>query len=54
MYFCNIVEGEPKVIEKEKVSGLEWYSFSEIVKLKEHGSLVPNMCDALIELKKHL
>jgi ADP-ribose pyrophosphatase YjhB (NUDIX family) len=54
MYFCDMVGGEPRVIEGDKISGLEWYSFSELMELKESGSLVPNMCDALPKLKQYL
>ncbi|MFQ5736787.1 MAG: NUDIX domain-containing protein [Thermodesulfobacteriota bacterium] len=54
LYLCEIISGEPRVMEPEKIPGFGWYSIDEIEGLKEEGSLVPNMTEALDDLKKHL
>ncbi len=51
MYLCEITSGEPKVMEPEKIPSFGWYSFGELQGLKEEGSLVPNMAEALQKLK---
>lgn len=54
MYICDIVSGEPRVLEPEKISGFGWYGFDELQKLKEDGTLVPNMTAALEGIRKYL
>jgi 8-oxo-dGTP diphosphatase len=54
MYFCKIVAGKPKVTEPDKISGFGWYTFKELGKLKKDGILVPNMCEALLDLRAYL
>jgi 8-oxo-dGTP diphosphatase len=54
MFFCDMTGGEPSIVERDKISGFGWYSFGDMVRLKEEGSLVPNMCRALPELKRFL
>lgn len=54
MYLCEIVSGEIKLMEPEKISDYKWYSYKEIIRLKEAGVLVPNMCDAIPMLKGYL
>lgn len=51
MYFCDIVSGEPRIAEPDKVPGFGWYSLDEIRRLK---GLVPNMVTALGDLEKYL
>jgi 8-oxo-dGTP diphosphatase len=51
MYFCEIAEGKPRIIEPDKISNFKWYSFDELEDLKKFGYLVSNMCEALVELK---
>ena len=51
MYWCTILEGEPRTQEPEKSAGHNWYSFEEMEQLME---LVPNMQMALPKLKHHL
>ncbi len=51
MYFCDIISGEPRVVEPDKIPEFGWYSLNEIRKLK---GLVPNMVKALRELEKYL
>ncbi len=54
MYFCEIIEGKPKIAEPDKINEFKWYSFDELEELKESGRLVPNMCEALPNLKPFL
>ena len=54
MYLCEIVEGKPRIVESDKISNFKWYSFNELEGLKESGYLVPNMCEALVDLKSIL
>ena len=54
MYFCEIISGESKLMEPEKISKFNWYSYDEIAKLAESGVLVPNMKLALADLKPYL
>ncbi len=51
MYFCDIISGEPRVVEHDKVPGFGWYSFDEVRGLV---GLVPNMVKALRELERYL
>lgn len=54
MYFSEIIEGEPTLMESDKISKFGWYSFENLNKFKEQGLLVPNLCSALNELKTFL
>lgn len=54
MFFCDIINGEPEIVEPDKISGFQWYTYEEIERLKEEDVLVPNMCDALPKLKQFL
>lgn len=54
MYFCEITEGEPRVMEPDKIPGFGWYTLAEIKRFKDEGSLVPNMRDALEDLERYL
>jgi mutator protein MutT len=51
MYLCDIAEGAPRLVEKEKFSGFGWYTFAELVEFKDSGALVPNMVNALDDLR---
>ena len=54
IYLCDITSGEPEVREPEKIPAFEWYTLEEIYKLKEESTLIPNMVEALGDLKRHL
>lgn len=54
MYLCDIVSGEPKVLEEDKFSGFGWYGYEDLLRLKCKGTLVPNMAEALPDLKKYM
>ena len=54
MYFCEIIKGKPRIVEPGKINKFKWYSFNELEKLKKSGHLVPNMCEALPDLKPFL
>jgi ADP-ribose pyrophosphatase YjhB (NUDIX family) len=54
MYFSEIEKGLPTLMEPDKISKFDWYSFEDMKKLKEQGVLVPNLCSALDNLKKYL
>jgi 8-oxo-dGTP diphosphatase len=51
MYLSEIVSGEPRVVEPDKIPGFGWYSLVELRRLK---GLVPNMVTALGDLEKYL
>lgn len=53
MYLAGI-NGNVNVMEPSKHSKLEWCSYDNLLKLKEQGVLVPNLCSALDELKVYL
>lgn len=54
MYFCKIIKGEPRIVEPDKINEFKWYSLNELEELKKSGYLVPNMCEALSNLKSFL
>ncbi len=54
MYLCDIVSGSPRLAEPEKISAFGWYSFSELVKLRDTGALVPNLSSALEQIGERL
>ncbi|MBI5642055.1 MAG: NUDIX hydrolase [Deltaproteobacteria bacterium] len=54
LYLCVITSGEPQVREPDKIPGFGWYSLDEIQELREEGHLVPNMVEALADLKEYL
>lgn len=54
MYLCRIIDGEPRVLEPEKISGFGWYTYDEMEKFRKEGLLVPNMASAFERLKKLL
>ena len=51
MYICWIVEGEPRVVEPDKIPSFGWYGMDELRRLETEGRLVPNMAEALKDLK---
>ncbi len=51
MYLCDIVSGEPRIVEPDKIPEFGWYSFKELEACK---ALVPNMIEALPKLKEYL
>jgi len=54
LYFCEIITGKPKVCEPDKINDFGWHLYKDLLKLKRSGQLVPNMCEALEDLKKYL
>ncbi len=54
MYICEVLSGEPEVLEPEKISGFGWYSLEELLMLRREGALVPNMEKALKDLGRFL
>lgn len=54
MYVCEIIEGEPRIIEPDKIPAYGWYSLEEIERFKNDGLLVPNMREALKDLERLL
>ncbi|HBG46328.1 MAG TPA: hypothetical protein DDW94_04985 [Deltaproteobacteria bacterium] len=54
MYYCEMISGEPRVMEPEKIPTFGWYSIDEIKGLCGNGTLVPNMRQAIPELEKLL
>ncbi|TAN62452.1 NUDIX hydrolase [bacterium] len=51
MYLCDIAEGAPRLLEKEKFSGFGWCTFAELIEFKDSGALVRNMVSALDDLR---
>lgn len=51
MYLCDIISGEPRICEPEKIPEFGWYSYDELLELRDTGALVPNMCAALDGLR---
>ncbi len=51
MYLCDVVSGEPRIVEPDKIPEFGWYSFNELEACK---ALVPNMIEALPKLKEYL
>ena len=54
MYLSEITDGEPEVMEPEKVPAFGWYTCAELEKFRAEGTLVPNMAAALPKLKRYL
>lgn len=54
LYLCEITSGEPSVMEPDKIPAFGWYSIEEVERLKEEGTLVPNMVEALGEIREFL
>jgi 8-oxo-dGTP diphosphatase len=54
MYFCEIIKGEPRIVEPDKINEFKWYSFNELEEMEKSNHLVPNMCEALPDLKPFL
>ena len=51
LYISEITEGEPKVMEPDKIPGFGWYTIAEIEMIKARGELVPNMVEALEDIR---
>jgi 8-oxo-dGTP pyrophosphatase MutT (NUDIX family) len=54
MYFSDITDGEPEILEPEKIPSFGWYTYAELERFREEGTLVPNMVEALPGLRKYL
>jgi len=54
MYISTIKKGEPKIMEPDKVPKYGWYSYEDMLRFKEQGILVPNLCSALYKLREYL
>lgn len=52
LYLCDIVSGEPRILEPDKIPSFGWYSLEEIDRLRGEGTLVPNMVEAFEDLRK--
>ncbi len=50
MFVCEITGGVPRVVEPEKIPAFGWYSVEEMERMREAGTLVPNMIGALEEV----
>lgn len=51
MYVCVIVDGEPRVMEPEKIPSFGWYGMDDLRRLEAEGCLVPNMAEAMGDLE---
>ena len=49
-YLCRIKDGSPKPL----VHNFGWYTFDDLLRLRGSGTLVPNMCLALEDIKDML
>jgi mutator protein MutT len=54
MYLSSIKSGSLMIREPNKISRYEWCSFQDLLRLKEQGVLVPNLCSALDKLRTYL
>ena len=54
MYFCDIISGKLSVLEPKKIPSFAWYSYDELEQLSKSKILVPNMRQALSEIRKYL
>jgi 8-oxo-dGTP pyrophosphatase MutT (NUDIX family) len=54
MYLSEIKDGSPSLKEPEIISYYGWYSYEDMLELKDKGVLVPNLCSALVDLKPYL
>jgi len=54
LYLSSILEGEPRILEPEKMDRFGWYSLAEIRGFEKRGMLVPNLCSALSDLEPYL
>jgi len=54
MFLSEVKKGDITLKEPCKISNYGWYSFNEMLKLKDKGVLVPNLCEALDDLKSYL
>jgi 8-oxo-dGTP diphosphatase len=54
MYFSDIVEGRPRVMEPGKIPAFGWYRMSDLKRFEKWNFLVPNLCSSLNELKKYI
>lgn len=50
MFVCDIIAGEPRVVEPEKIPAFGWYSVEEMERMRADGTLVPNLVGALEEV----
>lgn len=53
-YFADIIEGEPKIMEPKIHKDFMQASYNDLLKLKEEGTLVPNLVAALPKLEKYI
>jgi 8-oxo-dGTP diphosphatase len=54
LYICEIISGEPRVMEPDKIPAFGWYSIEDMERLSDEGSLVPNMAGALDDIRRFL
>jgi len=54
MYLSEIADGEIMLREPDKISKYGWYSFNDLINFKDRGLLVPNLVDAIVDLKEYL
>lgn len=54
LYLCEIISGEPKLMEPDKIAAFGWYSVDDMKKVALDGTLVPNMGLALADIEKLL
>jgi len=53
-YFAKIIEGEPKIKERDKHDVFDWFSYSKLLKLNDAEILVPNLVLALPKLREYM
>jgi len=54
LYLCEIISGEPRVMEPDKIPAFGWYSIGEVERFRDEGALVPNMVEALADIREFL
>ncbi|OGQ02434.1 MAG: hypothetical protein A2W38_02590 [Deltaproteobacteria bacterium RBG_19FT_COMBO_58_16] len=54
LYLCEITSGEPRVMEPDKIPEFGWYTVGEMERFRDDGTLVPNMVEALGEIREYI
>lgn len=53
-YFAEIVDGTPKIMEPKNHRTFGYFNYKGLLKLKEEGTLAPNLISALKDLRNHI
>ena len=54
MFFAEILQGEPQLMEPDKISAFGWYGLKDLREFASKGILVPNVVSAMGTLEKYI